>query len=162
MQDPPPEKEDTMKVSEVMTRNPASVTAETPVREVARLMVEHDCGAIPVVDGQGRSIGILTDRDITIRAVAADKNPHDLLARDLMTAPVIGVREDLELDDLLDLLEDHQIRRVVVVDGAGKTIGIVATADVAEFASQRKTGELLQKVSEPPGDQPGGAGVRAR
>ena len=150
-----------MKVSDVMTRNPVCATPDTPVREVAKLMVEHDCGAIPVVDEEGRPTGILTDRDITARAVAADKNPHDLVAADLMTSPVITVGKDLDVDGLLDLMEERQVRRVVVSDDGGKPIGIVATADVAEYASKRESGELLQKISEPTQDRPGSDSVRA-
>ena len=150
-----------MKVSDVMSKNPVCVTPDTPVREVAKLMVDHDCGAIPVVDEGGRPTGILTDRDITVRAVAADKNPHDLVAEDLMSSPVITVGKDLDIDGLLDLMEERQIRRVVVSDEGGKPIGIVATADVAEYASKRASGELLQKISEPTQDRTGSDSVRA-
>lgn len=151
-----------MKVSDVMTKNPASVAAGAPVRDVARLMVEHDCGAIPVVDDQARPIGMITDRDITVRAVAADKDPHTLVARDVMTSPVITVRQDMDLDEMLDLMEEQQVRRVVVVDASNNAIGIVATADVAEHASKRKAGELLQEITEPAGEErPGADGVRA-
>jgi len=150
-----------MKVSEVMTRNPACCTPDTNLQQCACMMVEYDCGAIPVIDGEsGKPIGIVTDRDITVRAVANCKNPLELAARDCMTAPVCTISEDASLDECLDLLEEKQIRRMLVVDGTGKCTGIVAAADLVEHASKRKAGELLQKVSQPASVPVGGDGVR--
>lgn len=150
-----------MDVRDVMTKSPACATPDTNLQQVACMMVEYDCGAIPVVDGEsGKPIGIVTDRDITVRAVANCKNPLELAARDCMTAPVCTISEDASLDECLWLLEDKQIRRVLVVDGAGKCVGIVAAADLAEHASKREAGELLQKVSQPASEPIGGNGVR--
>jgi CBS domain-containing protein len=152
-----------MDVRDVMTRNPACCAPDTNLQQVACMMVEYDCGAIPVIDaGSGKPIGIVTDRDITVRAVANCKNPLELSARDCMTAPVCTIGEDASLDECLDLVEAKQIRRMLVVDRAGKCIGIVAAADLAEHASKRKAGELLQKVSQPASVPIGGDGVRAR
>ena len=150
-----------MNVREVMTPNPACSTPDTNLQQIACMMVEYDCGAIPVLEaGSGKPIGIVTDRDITVRAVANCKNPLDLSARDVMTAPVCTISADSSLDECLDLLEDKQLRRMLVVDGDGKCIGIVAAADLAEHASKRKAGELLQKVSQPASVPVGGDGVR--
>ena len=82
-----------MQVKEVMTANPACCTADTPLPEVARLMVEHDCGEIPVVQNETKKIpvGVVTDRDIVCRTVAKDRNPLDLTAADCMTRPVVTV-----------------------------------------------------------------------
>lgn len=149
-----------MKVSDVMTRHPACCSPDTKLPEIAALMVEHDCGAIPVCEND-KPVGIITDRDITVRAVAQGKNPADLTARDCMTAPVSTIHEDASLDDALDILEDMAIRRIVVVDDAGKICGIVAQADVAEV-SEDEAGEMVQAVSQqPPSPHPTGDGVRA-
>lgn len=140
-----------MKVNELMTIDPTCCTPETSLEAVARLMVDLDCGAIPVVgDLTSRfPIGLVTDRDIVVRLVAAGKNPLELTARDCMTTPAITVTADTKLADCLDLLELNQIRRVIVVDREGRIAGILAQADIAMHLSKRKAGELLQELSEP-------------
>lgn len=140
-----------MKVRDVMTRDPQVCLPETPLDFVARMMLDRDCGAIPVVgdlDGL-MPMGIITDRDIVTRAVARGLDPCDLTVRDAMTMPVVTVLEDTRLGDLVEILELGQIRRVVVVNERGAVIGIVAQADIARNASKRETGELVRGVSEP-------------
>jgi CBS domain-containing protein len=139
-----------MKVSEVMTKNPACCTSDASLQEVAKMMVDNDCGAIPVVENQNQKkpIGIITDRDITVRTVAEGKNPLDLTARDAMTSSVVTVRENSSANDCFNLMEDKQIRRVAVVDENGACCGIVAQADVAQKASKGETAELIKEVSE--------------
>jgi CBS domain-containing protein len=140
-----------MKVTDVMTTDPTCCTPETSLEAVARLMVDCDCGAIPVVGDLSAKfpVGIITDRDIVARAVAAGKNPLELAARDCMTMPAITVTVDTSVDDCLDLVELNQIRRVIVVDRGGHCVGIVAQADLAAHLSKRKAGELLREVSQP-------------
>lgn len=138
-----------MKVSEVMTKFPATCTPDQTVAAAARLMISADCGAIPVVGEQDElPIGVITDRDIVVRAIANDLGPETLV-RDCMTTPAITVTTETSLGDCIKLLEQRQIRRVFVVDEAGRCIGVVAQADIAEHASKRKAGELLQEVSRP-------------
>jgi CBS domain-containing protein len=150
-----------MKVADVMTREPTCCTPDSPLQAVAAMMKQHDCGAIPVVGDlvARRPIGIITDRDIITRAVADGVNPLGLTARDCMTAPAETVTEETDLDDCIELLEQRQIRRAIVVDRRGRCSGIVAQADIASHASKRKTGELLQEVSRP---VEGGDGLTAR
>jgi CBS domain-containing protein len=138
-----------MKVSEVMTKDPACCTPETGLKEVARLMVEHDCGEIPVVDNMQskRPVGVVTDRDITIRTVALGKNPLELRARDCMSSPAVTVTPETGFDDCCALMEDNQLRRVPVVDESGRCCGIVSQADVARHASKSDAGELVKDVS---------------
>lgn len=140
-----------MQVKDVMTENPACCTPETPLPEVARLMVENDCGCIPVVETREnmKPVGVVTDRDITCRVVAAGKNPQELTARDAMTAPAVTVTPEMDLDDCCAVLEEQQIRRVPVVDESGGCCGMVAQADVAEHAPERETAEVVKKVSRP-------------
>jgi CBS domain-containing protein len=145
-----------MNVRDVMTRNPAVCTSDTPLQDVARLMVTHDCGEIPVVDGQDslRPVGVITDRDITCRAIAEGLNPADLTAGDCMTTPVVTVAPDMDLDACCNLMESKQVRRVPVVDDRGRCCGIVAQSDIARKAKAALTSELVREVSEP---QPAGS-----
>jgi CBS domain-containing protein len=143
-----------VKVADLMTKDPACCTPDSPLHEVARIMKLYDCGAVPVVGDLDSKfpIGIVTDRDIVTRVLADCVNPLGLTARDCMTAPAETVTEETDLDDCIELLEERQIRRVIVVDRTGRCSGIVAQADVASHASKRKAGELLQEVSRPADD----------
>jgi CBS domain-containing protein len=136
-------------VKEIMSKNPACCTRETALQDVAILMVEHDCGEIPVVDNMQsmRPIGVVTDRDITIRTVALGKNPLDLRARDCMSSPAVTVTPETSVDDCCTVMEENQLRRVPVVDASGCCCGIVSQADIARHASKGEAGELVKDVS---------------
>lgn len=142
-----------MNVSEVMTDSPQCCSPDTGLQEVAQMMVDCDCGCIPVVDGDDSKmpVGMITDRDITCRVVAQGRNPLDLTARDAMTSTVVSVTPDTSLEDCLDLMEESQVRRIAVVDNDGKICGIVAQADVARNADEQKTAEVVQQVSKASG-----------
>lgn len=142
-----------MNVSEVMTESPQCCSPDTGLQEVAQMMVDCDCGCIPVVDGDDSKmpVGMITDRDITCRVVAQGRNPLDLTARDAMTSTVVSVTPDTSLEDCLDLMEESQVRRIAVVDNDGKICGIVAQADVARNADEQKTAEVVQQVSKASG-----------
>jgi CBS domain-containing protein len=152
-----------MQVSEIMTKNPACCTPDTKLADVAKMMLDQDCGAIPVCEGQ-KAVGMVTDRDITVRAVACGKNPLDMCARDIMSTPVVTVNADMDVEEACDMLEENGLRRVIVVDGSGCVCGIVAQADIAENLGEDEAGELVQAVSmQPPSPQQSGDnGVRAR
>jgi len=139
-----------MKVSEIMTKDPACCTPDTGLQEVAKLMVDDDCGCIPVVDSQDSKmpIGMITDRDITCRVVAKGQNPLDLTAQDAMTTTVVSVTPDTSVEECANLMEESQIRRVAVVDENGACCGIVAQADIAKNAGDRVTAEVVQEVSK--------------
>lgn len=141
-----------MKVREIMTKNPACCTPDSSLQEVAQMMVEHDCGCIPVVDSHEtkKPVGTITDRDITVRAFASGANPTNLKASDVMTSDVVSVRPGSSVEQCCDVMENKQIRRVLVVDESGKLNGIVAQADVAEFNTPR-SGELVREISETTG-----------
>lgn len=142
-----------MNVKDIMTTDPVCCNAETPLSDVARMMVERDCGEIPVVQHGTvkRPIGVITDRDITVRTVAAGRNPLELTAKDCMTQPVITVAPDDTLDACCAAMEEHQIRRVPVVDAKGSCCGMVSQADIARAASPQDTAEVVREVSEPSG-----------
>ena len=138
-----------MNAKDLMSSDIACCTVDSTLQEAARLMLEHDCGAIPVVDEMGQPVGVITDRDITCRTVAQGINPLDQKAGDVMTSPVDTVSEHTSLEDCCEIMERDQIRRVVVVDRQGKCCGIVAQADIARYADEQHTAEVLQEVSQP-------------
>ncbi|MBE3064548.1 MAG: CBS domain-containing protein [Spirochaetes bacterium] len=110
-----------MQVREIMSDHVICCTPDTNLKDVAKFMAEHDCGDIPVIqDGDGRKpIGVITDRDITCRAVAKDRNPLELTAQDCMSKLVVTVTPDTILEDCCHTMERNQIRRVPVVDERG-------------------------------------------
>jgi CBS domain-containing protein len=132
---------------DVMTPEPQCCSPETPLNEVANLMVEADCGEIPVVDASNRLIGVVTDRDIVCRIVAKGKEPRACCAQDAMSQPVVAVLADTTLDEIVAVMEENQIRRVPVVDAQGRCCGIVAQADVAMVARESDVGEMVREVS---------------
>ena len=138
-----------MRVRDVMTAEPTCCTPDTSLEAIARLMVDLDCGAIPVVGDLAARfpVGMVTDRDIVIRTLAAGRNPLELTARDIMTMPAITIVGETLLQDCLDILELNQIRRMIVVDHDGRCCGIISQADIAECASRRTAGELVHEVS---------------
>ena len=134
---------------DVMTPDPACCTPDTTLDEVAKLMAHNDCGEIPVVDSADKIIGVVTDRDIVCRTVAQQLNPLDMTAADCMTQGCITIAEDAGIDACLALLEQNQVRRMLVVDVSGALCGIVAQADIARSMSGRKTAEVVREVSQP-------------
>lgn len=142
-----------MRVKQIMTPDPARCTPDTTAQDVAALMLENDCGSIPVVEsaGSNKLIGTVTDRDLAIRGLAAGKGPETPV-RELMTPdPVTCVPED-EVEDLREVMVRQQVRRVPVVDADGLLVGIVAQADIAReegAASDREVGRIVEAISEP-------------
>ncbi len=143
------EKELFAKIRDIMTPDPACCTKDTPLQEVARQMLEQDCGAIPVVDEETRPVGIVTDRDITVRCVARGINPLESTAGDCMSEGCISVSEDASLEECIEKMEDSQVRRVLVLDGEGCLCGIVSQADIALNAPEVTAAEVLEEVSQP-------------
>jgi CBS domain-containing protein len=136
------------KAKEIMTKNPACCSPETSLQEIAKSMLEANCGEIPVLNEEKKPVGVITDRDITCRAVAQGKNPLELKAKDCMTKSIVMVREDTSLQECCAIMEEYQIRRVPVVDAQGRCCGIVAQADIALKASKEKAAEVLKQVSK--------------
>lgn len=139
-----------MQVREIMTENPACCPPETSLQEVALMMVENDCGCIPIIENRKtmKPVGTITDRDIAVRTFAAGQNPLEIKASDIMTSDIITVKPDISVEECCDVMEDGQIRRVLVVDENGSCCGIVAQADVAEYASPQQTAEVIREISE--------------
>ena len=142
-----------MQVREIMTSNPVCCTESTMLIDVARAMVDNDCGEIPVVKANdGELMGVVTDRDIVCRLVAMGRNPLEMRAASCMSSPVVSVRETTPLEECARVMEQNQIRRVPVVNGGGRCCGIVAQADIAKHAPRRMTAELVKDVSQPTHD----------
>jgi CBS domain-containing protein len=133
---------------EIMTPSPQCCSGETTLNDVANLMVEADCGEIPVTDSSNRLVGVITDRDIVCRAVAKGKNPTAVTAAEIMTEPVVCVNEDTTLAAVMSVMEENQIRRVPVVDASGCCCGIISQADVALNAREGEVGEMVREVSK--------------
>jgi CBS domain-containing protein len=140
-----------MNLEALMTANPACCTPDTTIEEVARLMVEHDCGEIPVVEasGAGALVGVVTDRDIVVRLIAAGRDVRQATAEACMTQPALSLRPDAQVADAMEMMQSHQIRRLPIVDERGVVCGIVSQADLARHASAEQTGDLVRDVSEP-------------
>jgi CBS domain-containing protein len=142
-----------VRVRDVMTPDPAFCTPESTAREAAILMRDNDSGAIPVVDSDSgrRLVGIVTDRDLAIRALAEGKGP-DTKVRQLMTeGPTTAAPED-EVEVVREVMVAQQVRRVPVVDEDGMIVGIVAQADIAReegAATDQEVGRIVEAISDP-------------
>lgn len=139
-----------MQVQEIMTADPAVCTAEDSIADAARLMSRHDCGEIPVVDNREsrKPTGVITDRDIACRAVANGKGPETKVA-EVMSKDVVTCEPDADAQDCMDKMQQHQLRRIPVVDAQGRICGIVAQADLAQRTGQRETAQVVRDVSQP-------------
>jgi CBS domain-containing protein len=142
-----------VRVCDLMTPNPVCCMPHSTAREAATLMRENDCGSLPVVENRdtNKLVGMVTDRDLAIRGLAAGKGPGTLI-KDLMTeAPITSSPED-EVERVREVMVAQQIRRVPVVDDSGVVVGIVAQADLAleeGAASDQEVGRVVEAISEP-------------
>jgi CBS domain-containing protein len=141
--------EDFMKISEVMTRSPEVVRPEATVQEAARKMDQLNVGALPVCDGD-RLVGMITDRDITVRATSAGKAPDRCRVQDAMSADVDYCYVDDNVNDAAEKMQERQIRRLPIIDRDQRLVGIVALGDLATDVNKPKTvASTLEKISEP-------------
>ena len=136
------------KVHEVMTDRPRCVTPETPVSEAAQLMKSDDIGSLPILDGE-QLAGMVTDRDIVIRAIA-EEGPRGMPVREVASRELVTVKADDDLSTALKLMASQQVRRLPVVDDDNRLVGIVAQADVAVEAKEKAVGEMVEEISKSP------------
>lgn len=134
-------------IREVMTSNPCTIDADKPVSYAAKMMRDEDVGLAPVVEGD-RLVGTLTDRDIAVRVVAEGRDPESTTVKDIASTDVVTVDPEQDLDEALRLMAEHQVRRLPVVEEDGRVVGVVAQADVARLADDRKTGEVVERISQ--------------
>jgi CBS domain-containing protein len=138
-----------MQVHEIMTRNPEIVEPDATLRDAARKMKELDVGSLPVgwVDDLS---GIITDRDIAVRAVAEGRDPQRTKVSEIMTHGVVTVREDDDIRNAISKMREQQIRRVVVTDRDERPIGMLSLGDIAvDIDDENIIGELLDRISRP-------------
>lgn len=137
-------------VKDIMSKGLACCTPDTPLNKVAEMMVDADCGAIPVVDDRhsAKPLGVVTDRDIVCRTIAADKNPLEITAGQCMTSPAVTVSPQMNIEECCSIMEQNKVRRALVVDDQGACVGVVAQADIAEYAPAHLSAKLLNAVSE--------------
>ena len=134
-------------VRDAMTEDPRSIGKSVSVVDAARLMREQDIGSLPITEDE-RLVGMITDRDITTRVVAASAAPETTSVGDVYSRDLISVEPDKDLEEALELMARHQVRRLPVVE-KGRLVGIVAQADIARRENEKKTGELVEAISEP-------------
>lgn len=139
-----------MRIEELMTENPTCCTPDTSVHDVAEIIAESDCGAVPVVENTGRRrvIGVVTDRDIVVRAVARRKPINHISVREIMTETPVTVVSDGDAEDVREAMGANQVRFVLVCDDKG-CVGIVAQADLACHLPPEQAAEMLRRVSQP-------------
>jgi CBS domain-containing protein len=147
-----------MKISEIMTKDPRSVSPDTPVSEAARLMKEQDVGLVPVVERvggaetRGRLVGVVTDRDIAIRTVAEGR-ANDVPVSEVMSGGVKTCGPDDSVEEAMDLMGREQVRRIPIVDERGSLVGVVAQADVVRMQGKdRKAERTVEQISQPGGN----------
>ena len=137
-------------VRDVMTPNPECVSEGDSIRDVARIMKDHDTGVVPVVDGK-KIIGLITDRDIVVRGLAEGKDLSNARVNELMTKSVRSVKEDMPLNEVLNLMGSAEVRRVPVVNGNDELVGIVSLGDIATNTNQdNRVGKAVENISEAP------------
>jgi len=141
-----------MKCIDVMTKNPVCCTATDSVIKAAQMMQQEDVGSLPVVESgdDKKLIGIVTDRDMALRVVGANRMSANTTVQDVMTGNPLTCYPGDDLDETLDMMARHQIRRVPVVDTLGRVVGIIAQADVAlRTDNEHKTAEVIEEISRP-------------
>jgi CBS domain-containing protein len=141
-----------MTCQEVMTVDPVCCVPDDAVAEVAKLMRAQDVGSVPVVeDHDGRRlIGMLTDRDLTVRVIAEGRDPAETQVREVMSNNPVACQASDVYQEALRAMGEHQLRRIPVVDGDGRLAGIIAQADVAtRLAEPSTTGAIVEAISEP-------------
>lgn len=140
-----------MTCNEIMTTNPECCLPSDTVVKAAQLMKSEDVGPILIVtDNDNKKLtGIVTDRDLALKVVAEGRDPNATSVQEVMSENLVTCKEDDDVDKVLKLMEDHQIRRIPVVDGSDRLLGIIAQADVAtRFGSASATAEMVKEISE--------------
>lgn len=140
-----------MKAHDIMAKNPKYVTPDTTVREAAQLMKSEDVGMLPVVRSAGSKniVGVVTDRDLAIRHVAEGHSSPDCPVSEAMSSNVKTCKENDSVDDVMRVMGREQVRRIPIVDERGDLVGIVAQADIAREADDKKAERTVEKISQP-------------
>jgi CBS domain-containing protein len=135
---------------DIMTKDPVAATKSDTVVEVARLMRSADVGLIPIVENRisNKLVGVVTDRDLTLRVIAENMDQANTSAENVMTANPVSCLPEDSVKTLTDLMSMHQLRRIIVTDSFGRMLGIVAQADLARQLDAQSTGEVVGEISQ--------------
>ena len=140
-----------MKVKDIMTEEVQVIHPDDSLQAAAQKMSSHDIGFLPVLEAD-QLVGVITDRDLVVRGIAQGMNSNAMLGRELMTSPVIYCFEDQDIKEVAKLMEESQIRRLVILSRSDKRlVGVVSLGDLALNSKSDTSAEVLQKVSEPIG-----------
>ncbi len=151
-----------MQARDLMTSDPTTCKASDDLRSVLRIMKSEDCGIVPIVEGngEGRVVGVVTDRDIALYLGVNDSRPSEVKVSDVMTKDIVSVGPDADLKEVSREMQQAQVRRVLVTDG-GRLLGVISTADLARSSAHSprdQAGEevekVMEKVSEDTGSRP--------
>ncbi|UOG20202.1 CBS domain-containing protein [Gordonia amicalis] len=138
----------TTTAQQIMHEGAECIEAQATLAQAAGLMAELDIGALPVLDAQDRLTGIVTDRDIVTKCVAASHDPGTMLVGDLVGSEMFKVDTDADVDEILRLMETHQVRRLPVLDD-GHPVGMISEADIARNLPEYTVGHLVEAVCAP-------------
>lgn len=138
------------KCRDIMTKDPVLCQAGDSAVVAAKLMQDHNIGALPVVGDLRKLVGIITDRDLAMRVVASGRNPQTITVQEIMSQPVVTCSPDDEYQKAVELMERHQIKRIPEVDNAGQVVGIISQADVALWIlDEKKIAEVVKSIAQP-------------
>jgi predicted transcriptional regulator len=138
-----------MLVREIMSESIERIARDAPIREAARLMRDRDIGMLPV-EQDGKLVGTITDRDITVRATAASANPDTTLVGEAMSGELFSCTDEDDLQEAVRIMEEHQVRRLVVHNSQGESVGVLTLADLARHhETEDLSAEILEEVSQP-------------
>jgi CBS domain-containing protein len=135
-----------MKVKDVMHRGAEWVEPHTPITEIARIMRDDDIGAVPV-GADDRLVGMVTDRDIVVRGLTANRDCREVTAEDVMSKPIIYARTDEDVEDALHIMEKNHIRRLPVIDENKRLAGMLSLGDISAKAGRDLTAEVVRSVA---------------
>ncbi len=138
-----------MKLGSIMTGGIETIAPHATLAEAAKKMASQDIGSLPVCAERRRVIGIITDRDITVRAVARGMDPNSTRVEEVMTRDVLSCSSEAEVEQACELMEKRQVRRLLVTGHDDTPVGIVSLGDIALCLRESQSGEVLKKVSEP-------------
>ncbi len=136
-----------MLVKEIMTKNPKTLTTNTPISKVVEEMQRLDCGFMPIAENE-KIVGVVTDRDITLRTIPMGKDPQKTSIKEIMTARTFSVSEDQNVNDAARKMCEQQIRRLVVLDKNNKITGVVSLGDIARrYKDPKMDSSIIEAVS---------------
>lgn len=139
-----------MKLKEIMTQEVKVIHPDDSLQIAAQKMRDQDIGFLPVCEGD-RLVGVVTDRDLVVRVIVDGRDPNAKIGRHLVTAPIIYCFDDQDVEEAEQIMEENQIRRLVILNRDKRLVGVVSLGDLALTRSADQSGEVLQSVSEPDG-----------